>query len=177
MKKIRIDGVDYDVPEQSAAALAKDSERRDAAEAVLKDKADSERKRADKAEAERDQAKAQLTEATDPAKRADAIKSRVELERNAAKVLGDAERFDSLDDRKVREKVLAKLSPSVKLDGKSDEYVTAAYEVALASAPARNDGLSLLGSALNHTPTERVDEASDLDAAYSSRFAIFKKGA
>lgn len=61
--------------------------------------------------------------------------ARASLESQAKPVLGVAH-FDSTEtDRSIRARVLAKLSPTVRCDGQSDEYVRAAYDVAIAGAP------------------------------------------
>lgn len=100
--------------------------------------------------ADRDKAKNDLAAAQDP-KRLDAlVAARLELVTEARKHLVGAARqdgkghdpFDATgkSDDEIRRLVLAKLSPSVKLDGKSDAYVIGAYEAAIATAKTAGGG-------------------------------------
>lgn len=59
--------------------------------------------------------------------------ARVALEVSAQAVLGAAEKFDGKSDADVRTAVIAKVFPSLKLDGKSGDYIAATFDVALAT--------------------------------------------
>lgn len=59
------------------------------------------------------------------------IKARVELESQAQRVLGSEIKFDGKSDREVREMALIKLTPTLKLDGRDDAYVTARFDMAV----------------------------------------------
>lgn len=115
MKTERIDGVDYEVDSPAhKAALAH-------------------RKAVDTLTAERDAVKAQLAE---KAARLDAVEKTIP-ERVAARVAlalvakgHEVEvRADQSDDE-IRRAILAKVAPSMKLDGKSEDYVKAALDFA-----------------------------------------------
>jgi hypothetical protein len=69
-----------------------------------------------------------LDAAMSPAAVAAAVAARVSLETSARKVLGAEEKFDGKSDAEIRVAVLAKASPETKLDGKSDEFVSAFYD-------------------------------------------------
>jgi len=66
-----------------------------------------------------------------PAEIADRLKARSTLEAAARLVLGKKEKLDGLSDREVKEKVLAKTDPDLKLKGKNDAYVDARFDVAI----------------------------------------------
>jgi hypothetical protein len=57
-----------------------------------------------------------------------AVKERVSLESRGASVLGDLN-LDALSDREIKEKVIEKLRPATVLDGKSDDYVEARFDI------------------------------------------------
>jgi uncharacterized protein len=91
-------------------------------------------KRFDTLEAERDSLNTKLVDAN---KLVDAVKAgarsevkaRLELEALATK---NGVKFDQEDtDRVVKEKVLTKLNSSIKFDGKSDDYVDSAFDIAM----------------------------------------------
>lgn len=143
---VRLDGRDVEFSAEGAAAVAK-----------LQSDLDKTTARADAAEAKVTKATADLAAATDPQVRADSVKARVQLEKTAAKVLGDDD-LAALSDRDVRVKAISKASPEFKCDGKSDDYVAAAFDTLVASAKVRNDGLevvsAIVGAAKVGTPAE-----------------------
>jgi hypothetical protein len=111
-----------------------DSKKKDSKYLAEKARADAAQARLDAIEAERAQA------------------ARVALEASAKKILGSEVKFDGADskpltDRAVRELVIKRLDSKADLTGKSDEYVSAYYDVAIKGAPAsRNDGFSALSA-------------------------------
>lgn len=135
--RIRLDGADR---AQVACASLKHSEEKttmteaemkariDAAEAKQKDA----EKRADSAEAEIAVLKSGEKNRADAAEKAfqARVTKRVELIGQASGVL--AEKLDGKTDREIKVAVLGKLASSVKCDGRSDEFVDAAFEVAIA---------------------------------------------
>ena len=91
------------------------------------------------------------------------VKERLELETllNTHKV-----KFDETDtDRLLREKVLTKLNPSIKFDGKSDDYVNSAFDIAMTYEADKNKKVSgQLGRV-----EKRGDDDDNRPAAVSSR--------
>lgn len=144
----------------------KKAEKKDAAEALA-----AEKKRADEAQAKLD--------AIDATNRAAA---RAALETRATAVLGAAYKADSKDsDRTVQLAALTKLTPAVKYDGQSDAYVSAAFDIAVASVPAsggsRSDSMAaaLHGVGVGGLPAERAD--SDPDSRLDARERMIKRNA
>lgn len=93
----------------------------------------------DKAEAEC----AALTVRADAAEKIVASAARAELEASARTVLGAAEKFDGKSDRDVLAAVVAKAFPAVSLEGKSDVYVKALFDAALAQPRVDDKRVSL----------------------------------
>jgi uncharacterized protein len=92
---------------------------------------------------------ADLADARDPKKLDALVTARIALVTEAQRYLVGDKRSDGKNDAwdpsgksdlEVKRLVLAKLSPSVKLDGKSEEYVAAAYEIAVDAARAAGAG-------------------------------------
>lgn len=144
MRKIRIDGVDYELADPAAQVV----ERMQAQLAETQTKLTQATTRADQAEAERDVLRTDLTRATDPKVVREAVQARVSLERSAVKVLGETERLDALSDREIREKVIKVNSPDFKCEGRSDEGIAAAFDLCIAK-PAGNRGLALVAGAID----------------------------
>lgn len=122
--------------------------------------------RADKAEAERDALKKDVEKA-----RADSAPEAVEAIVRSRLATLDAARAAlgpdadlSGDDRSVKAKVIAKHDPDAKLDGKSDDYVTARFEVACSALRTNAASLTTLRESTTPT-TDGADGKSPLDAA------------
>jgi hypothetical protein len=105
---------------------------------------DTEKKRADTAEASRDDLQVKLDTSVKALKdridsEGERIQSRVDLLAQASRVMVDAKgkldttvKLTEMTDRQVKETVIKKISgDAVKLDGKSDDYIDARYETAL----------------------------------------------
>lgn len=142
MRKKKIDGVDYEVPEAAAQAVEK-LERTHADEAAKKDARIAELEAAEKkAKAEASALQAKLDTATEEKKKADealkaatdpkalkaAIASRAKLEAVAKKVLGKKAKIDAKDDDELRREVLAKAHPKRDLEKKDAAYIAAAWD-------------------------------------------------
>ena len=166
-RKVRVDGVEFELPETAASVLDKVVAERDAA----KNDAAGHKKRADAAEAERDIVKGQLAEASDPKNLSALVAQRVELERQATKVLGQDHRLDGMSDRQVREKVLGVVSKDFKTEGRSDDAITAAFDYAIASSATVNQGLKVVTQALNQGETHKPEEARTDAIDFASEFA------
>ena len=60
-----------------------------------------------------------------------AVHARVTLVSKGQKVIGDSEDLSTLSDREIKEKVIKKINPDVILDGKSDDYVEARFDISV----------------------------------------------
>lgn len=154
---VRVDGIEYHVPPE----VARDQER-------LRDAARAEKLRADTAEAERDALKegaarfdaekAQIKLDASVASRA-RVKLETEAEKNGVEVRSD------MSDREMREAVIRKVRGSdARFDGKSDDYVTASYDIALAEAARTVDqsarNRTIVQGAVPPAPGQRSDALS-----------------
>jgi len=163
MIKITLDGKEFEVAEDLKAALEAEMSKlkASAGEQPKKDAADARAEaqklqgRADALAAENERLKKQHTDAADPVRVREAVQKRVGLERNASRFLGE-QKLDAMDDLAVMKAVIAKVHPEQKLDGKSDEYVTGAFEFIL-SAVQSETGVTQLGQALASGGNARND--------------------
>lgn len=130
----RIDGIDYQGQQEIVNALTKEQEAR-------KDL----QKRFDGLEAERDS----LKSAADKHKTEiqamkesirDEIKTRTAIETVAKQLELKLDENESIVD--VKKKVVAKLKPSIKLDGKSDDYIASAFDLAVEEYQEKNKKVS-----------------------------------
>lgn len=133
--KIRIDGVDYDGTLQLEQAIKKRDDalqemmvkhEKEAAKAIkdaeaLKAKLDSVNEALEKEKKAR-------ADAEDPKKMRAAIASRLMLEQKADSILDGKVKLEALTDIEVKKLVLAKVAPSLKVDGKSDTYIEARFD-------------------------------------------------
>lgn len=133
-QSIRIDGISFDLPESAAQAVAKVTAE---LEAVRADSANL-RKSLDEATGKLDAATAALeaektarADAQSPERVAELVAARVGLERTAAKVLGGEAKFDGKTDDDIRKAVIEKVTPGVKLEDRSSEYVAARFDAAV----------------------------------------------
>ncbi len=144
--KIRIDGVDYEATEQLAQAhekVARDAAAQAAALTTERDKlkadAAAAQAKADELAEKLKKAEQEKKDAADPAKVREQVKARVALETAARRVLKkkDAEKLDSMSDAEVKAAVVKAAYPERKLDGKSPEYMEAAFDLALEALAAK----------------------------------------
>lgn len=167
-----IEGIKYTVgTEPHRAAVA----RRDAAEkarhdevAALRAEKDKQAARADLAEGEGKKLAAEILALKDPKRLDAAVKSRVALESTAKALAGEEFKTDGLTDQQVRVEALKVARPEIKLDGQSDDYVRAAFDLAAEAQPqARADAddrqIANAGEAQEKRTTnnERTDNAGE----------------
>lgn len=170
MKKIRIDGVDYEVgTEAFEQAISKWQAKMDAAIEANEKSQEALLGENEKLQAKLDEAletikKKDAEIAALPAKVAEQTKARAELESKARTVLGPKAKLDA-DDTKLRMAVIAKVSPEAKLDGKSPAYIEARFDAALEAfeASTDEDGEEPNAVAKARADLENVDEEGDPD--------------
>jgi hypothetical protein len=154
MKKINLDGVEYEGEEKLIQFYQDQKKRADAAEKDLeKARADSSEAKtaASKMEAERDalkdradKAEKELKEAKDQAldpKRLDeAVNARIVLF-DAAERAGVVVK-DGMNDLEIKKAVITAMYPSAKLDGKDEVYIAARFDAAVENLDSHVDGES-----------------------------------
>jgi hypothetical protein len=185
---IKIDGVEYALEGDKSAKQAFDKHQ-DAADAQVKDlqeKIDAAEAKADAAQAKADAAEAKVEKlekerADVEAGMADAVKARVALEKDAAKVLGDDFKADATD-AEIKRAVADKAYPG-KCEGKSDAYVDALFDLAVTAhdeaqakeAEAKADAAEAKENACNadsvEAPLNKIEQArKDRDERNASRY-------
>lgn len=177
MVKVRIDGVEYEVSEQTAQALEKERAAAKAREDALAKERDEAKGKADKAEAHAEEMTAKAAEADkarkdaeDPARVQARVAARVALEVEARRHLGADAKLDGLTDEAVKVEVIKKLRPEAKLDGRSPEYIQARYDAAIESAPDALDRARV--DAASSTPP--VDFEAIKAKALAERYGAWK---
>jgi len=134
VRKIKIDGVEFEVTSDAAAQAYENEQRRQAAalEAAQKAtaaataKAESLQAKLDAAGAEIEAKKKELAEV--PAKLRAEAAARMQLEQSARKVLGAEAKFDGLTDDELRARVLKRLAPKLEQKGRTPEYLRARFD-------------------------------------------------
>jgi uncharacterized protein len=165
---LKIDGVDFECPSQTAQAverrfkkLDEKSSERDAQIAELTAKLGQTEGERDTFKSQAAKLDTQLKAAIDPKNIDAAVAARVSLVETARDVLGEDFKADGKPAGAIKAEVLAKLAPDVKLDGKSAEYVQAAFDMALALRGERNDGLANVREVIARQDREETTDASD----------------
>ena len=166
LKKINLDGIDYEAEESVIKAYNAEKTRADKAEKERDDAcgekktldkkvADFEKKvtefekRISELEAERDSAKEKAdslekdlekakADSADPKRLDEAVKAKMELLHNAKKA--GVEVKDDMADMDIKKAVIISAFPKANFDGKDDVYVQARYDAAVEMFCEKNDG-------------------------------------
>lgn len=133
MRKVTLDGIEYDAAPEVANALTKADARADKAEQELaeaKTALDTAKAATAKVEAERDELKEKAEANNDADTIRTAVKERLELERVAGKVLNsdEAAKLGEMTDGEIKNAVIMAKNPKANLDGKSEEYLQARFD-------------------------------------------------
>ena len=153
--KIRFDGKEYEIgSEDHVLAMTR---KLDALETVIEDKdkklaeakAGCEKKDAqyDEANAKCADLQKRLDEANDTKRLDSLVAERVALIVSAKPILGDEYKFDGADNLKIMSDAILKMRPEKKLDGRSSDYVAAAFD-AIVESGARADGIDAVPAVL-----------------------------
>jgi hypothetical protein len=176
MVKFRIDGIEYEVSEQAVQALDKQAQSNHAALKAAQSLADTAQATADKATARADAAEAKLKEVekeTSPASIQARVQARATLERQALAVSKDL-KLDGLDDAAVVKAVVAHAVPDLKLDGLSNDYLRARFDIAVADAEKVAQKKGALNAAALDGNHKDADESPAKTAA-AARAAMLKQ--
>ena len=162
LKKINLDGIDYEAEAEVIKALQRADEKAKKAEedaceqkkamdkkvADLEDKEKELEKRISELEAERDSAKDKAdslekdlekakADSADPKRLDEAVKAKMELLHNAEKA--NVEVKADMSDMDIKKAVIASQFPNAKFDGKDDVYIQARYDATVEMLEERND--------------------------------------
>lgn len=156
--RVTIDGVQYELPVETAKAVA-GKMATDANEVA------DQTKRGDRLEAERDDMKVKLGEASkdfDEAALRERIDARIELEDRCAPHFDEQEwtKAKKLDDAGLRRAVVEKVRDGVNLDDKSADYIEAAFDMIEVPEP-RDDQKHLRRLSKNVVAAPSRDDASE----------------
>jgi hypothetical protein len=168
LKKINLDGIDYEAEESVIKALNTEKKRADDAVAelskfkedsakelsVMTAERDTQKERADKAEEDLAKAKA---EALDSTKLDEAVNARINLYKNAEKA--GVEVKNDIKDADIKKAVIAKVFPKANLDGKDSAYIDARYDATVEMLAERADSNSR--QVLADTPNNHADSVDD----------------
>lgn len=180
MKKVNLDGIEYEAEEGVIKALKAEKARADAAEndacetkkSLDKKVADFEKKvtefekRISELEAERDSAKekkdaaeAELekvkADAADPAHLDAAVKAKIELLHNAEKAKVEVK--EDMSDMDIKKAIITSQFPKANFDGKDDVYIQARYDSAVEMMVEKNDSAARQFTS-DLPPQNRADE-------------------
>lgn len=140
MKKINIDGIEYDAAPEVANKLTKETERADTAENALKT-----------ANEEKTKIQANLDEANEKIKKAEerddaaeikkAVKARLDLVAQVTPHLDEetVKKVADMSDKDLKIAVIKKHYPEANLDDKDDVYIDARFDGAIELNPERKD--------------------------------------
>lgn len=95
-----------------------------------------------------------------------AVTVRVELETKAGKIVKDS--LTGLSDREIKEKVIKHIAPDVKLDGKSDAYVDASFDITVDGYKAPK-GEAAIGKGLTSNTDGAFETSADAKAKQWAR--------
>lgn len=162
LKKINLDGIEYEAEAEVIKALQRADEKAKKAEedaceqkkamdkkvADLEDKEKELEKRISELEAERDSAKDKAdslekdlekakSDSADPKRLDEAVKAKMELLHNAEKA--NVEVKADMSDMDIKKAVIASQFPNAKFDGKDDVYIQARYDATVEMLEERND--------------------------------------
>lgn len=168
LKKIKLDGIEYEAEEGVLKALNAEKTRADNAESelnklkedskneisVLTADRDTQKERADKAEEE---LKTLKENSMDKAKLDEAVKAKMELLKNAemagVEVKGDE------SDVELKKSIIKKVFPKANLDGKDEVYIQARYDGAIENLSDEADAKSrqVLAGKMTNSASPKMD--------------------
>lgn len=154
--KIKLAGKTVEVDDAVAEGI--ETERKDA-----KDTAEKLTSSLDTAEKALEKSTKELKEATDEKKFLARVNARVSLVENARKVLGSKLSFDSLSDVEIMTKALERAKPELKLEGRDEAFIAAAFELAMDSAEDKKKVEKKKAKAAPQDDEDEDDDSQDSD--------------
>ncbi len=177
--KIKVDGIEIEVSDTAGQVIEGAIGKRDAEIKTANAATETEKGRADAAEAKAKDEEKKRTDAQAPSKVQELVKARVALEATASKL--GVEKVDTLDDAALKRACIAKVHADMKLDGQSDAYVDGVF-ASISGAVAKSDGLDALRRVLTPAggggnPQETKDAYDDLAERQSKKVDDARKAA
>ena len=154
MSKIKLDGIEYDVPAEVESAIK-----------GMTEKADEQKKAFDELSAKHDSAMAEIEklksdaekqEADFKAKFDEAVSTTIELRTIAQK--HGIEKADEMSDDEIKKAVVSKVHPKLNLDGKSAEYIAVAFDLAKDTEVQHEDAMAEQRKAMGGVAPTHEDE-------------------
>lgn len=154
MSKIKLDGIEYDVPAEVESAIK-----------GMTEKADEQKKAFDELSAKHDSAMAEIEklkadaekqEADFKAKFDEAVKTTIELRTIAQK--HGIEKADEMSNDEIKKAVVSKVHPKLNLDGKSAEYIAVAFDLAKDTDVQHEDAMTKQRKAMGGVAPTHEDE-------------------
>lgn len=154
MSKIKLDGIEYDVPAEVESAIK-----------GMTEKADEQKKAFDELSAKHDSAMAEIEklkadaekqEADFKAKFDEAVKTTIELRTIAQK--HGIEKADEMSNDEIKKAVVSKVHPKLNLDGKSAEYIAVAFDLAKDTEVQHEDAMAKQRIAMGGVEPTHEDE-------------------
>lgn len=181
MKKVTLDGIDYDAAPEVANALAKATQRADSLDTEKKEvqtKLDAATTELEKTKAERDDLKEKVETKTDGEEIQKAVKARIDLERVAGKVLNKdtMDKISDMSDVEIRKAVILEKNPKANLDEQSDVYIQARFD-AVAEEIGSEKTLADQRKSMNerNDGTMKKEDADGQSAAFDGLKNMYKK--
>jgi len=163
-KKIRLDGVDFELTSQAAQAVEKMLAKHDLDMSAIKAEFETAKGQLDAVKADLAKAEQARMDAEDPSKLQAAITARVELLSKAKKILGEGAEIDGLSDRKIKEAVISKVNPEMKFDDAEDGYVNGGFDHIVSSYKSKAESLATARTAVDAV-TKGAGDVKKLDSA------------
>ena len=154
MSKIKLDGIEYDVPAEVESAIK-----------GMTEKADEQKKAFDELSAKHDSAMAEIEklkaeaekqEADFKAKFDEAVATTIELRTIAQK--HGIEKADEMSNEEIKKAVVMKVHPKLNLDGKSAEYIEVAFDLAKDTEVQHEDAMAEQRKAMGGVAPTHEDE-------------------
>ncbi len=173
VKIFKFNGMEYQVEDSVHGLLTSLEAKANEAKDLVNVKSDLEKKTAVCDDLE-SQIKVLKDSAEDKEAFNSAVKARVELEKSAEKVLSDEVALDGLTDLEIKKKVIEKLRPETNLDGKSENYVDARFEISIEDS-AKGDE-DKLGNQINNQDADsgKADASKARKAAWDRDANLWK---
>lgn len=154
MSKIKLDGIEYDVPAEVEVAMKTMTEKADEQKKefdVLQAKFDSANAEIESLKADAEKMKKEWEEKFDSA-----VKTTIELRTIASR--HGIEKADEMTNEEIKKAVVGKVHPKLNLDGKSAEYIEVAFDLAKDSVETHEDNMAgqrkALGGDVPHQDAE-----------------------